>query len=106
MALRWENVDWKLHRLIVIANEEWKPKDSDCRTIPIVPELYRLLKEAYGKVGNKRGKVIEDTINARNTNRDVQVLFRRAEVEQWKKPLHTLRKTCLRDGRGSIRCTC
>lgn len=93
--LRWEQVDWERHRLTVIANEEWQPKDKDCRTVPIVPTLYTMLRQAYEK-SDKRGNVIpKDTINLNNVSRDFDVLCRHARVERWVKPIHTLRKTCL-----------
>jgi integrase len=95
LNLRWENIDWERHRLTVIANEEWKPKDKDSRTIPIAPDLHRLILAASKGIADQRGKVIPGTINERNVDRDFKVLCRRAGVVPWRKPMHTLRKTCL-----------
>jgi site-specific recombinase XerC len=93
LNLRWDCIDWARHRLIVIANEEWKPKDKDSRTIPIVPELFALLNEA--RATTKGEQVINNTINPKNVFRDFDVLCNKAGVVRWNKPMHTLRKTCL-----------
>lgn len=95
LNLRWENIDWQRHRLIIIANEEWRPKDKDSRTVPIVPELYQLLTDAFANAKPGQQLVIDGTINAKNVFRDIQVLWKVASVIPWKKPIHTLRKTCL-----------
>jgi integrase len=95
LDLRWDQVDWDHHRLTVIANEEWQPKDKDKRVVPIVPELYALLLAAFQEAAEGQKKLVPGTINARNIDRDFKVLCRRSGVVPWKKPMHTLRKTCL-----------
>ena len=95
LNLPWENIDWQRHRLIIVANGEWKPKDKDSRTIPIVPALFSLLTEAFEMARDGQQNVIDRTINAKNVFRDFDVLCTRGAVTRWKKPIHTLRKTCL-----------
>lgn len=95
LNLRWENLDWNRHRLIIIANEEWRPKYRDSRTVPVMPELYPLLLEAFQNAKAGQERIIEDTINDHNIFRDIHVLWKKASVVPWKKPLLTLRKTCL-----------
>ena len=95
LDLRWEQIDWQRRRLTVIANDEWRPKDKDSRTVPIVPALFKLLLVGFEQAADGQMRVIPDSINAKNVDRDFKVLCRRAEVAPWKKPMHTLRKTGL-----------
>jgi integrase len=66
-VLQWDQIDWDRSRLTVIANEEWRPKDRDSRTVPIVPELYKLLLQAFEKATPGVSNVIlPDTIFVKN----------------------------------------
>jgi len=98
LNLRWSNIDWDQARLVVIASDEWKPKDRDHRTVPIVPALYALLLEAFeaAKPGSER-VIAPGTIKVKNITRDFAVLCRKAKLPKYAKPTHTLRKSCLTD---------
>ncbi len=96
--LRWENIDWERSRLTIISNEEWTVKDKDNRTVPIVPELQELLLDAFQAASEGQETVIAPkSIKKKNISRDFTVLCRRAGVQRYGKPLHTLRKSCITD---------
>lgn len=95
--LRRDKVDWERRRLEVVAWGGWKPKDHERRTIPIVPELFKLLLEAKGRAGDSTTVVPWDEVSPSNVWRDFQSLFRRAGVTPYKAPFHALRKSCITD---------
>lgn len=95
LHVRWEDVDWERRRLTIIANDGWTPKDKAPRTVPIVPALYELLRDAHRTAEDRRGRIIADALNEYNVSRDFVVLCQRAGLDPWGKPIHTLRKTCL-----------
>ena len=82
--------------MTIIAREDWRPKDKDPRIVPICPELQTLLLEAYESADDGRELVIPKT-NMNNLWWDMQVLFKRAGVQPYAKPFHTLRKSCITD---------
>lgn len=92
--LRWNLIDWERSRLKVIANCEWRPKDRDCRTVPMVPELRAILLEAFEQADTGAEKVIPDgSIIGRDTHKPFTRLCNRAGVKVWSRPFQTLRKT-------------
>ncbi len=98
LNLHWDNILWDSSRLVVIANDEWKPKDRDSRTVPICQELHTLLLEAFEQAEAGQTTVIPaNGVVVKNNSRDFTVLCKRAGVQRYAKPLHTLRKTCLTD---------
>jgi len=95
LNLRWENIDWERSRLTVIASDEWQPKDKQCRVVPIAPQLREILSGAFDEGWRLRKTVIAPgMILIQNISRDFDVLCKRAGVQRYHKPLHTLRKTC------------
>ncbi len=96
LNLRWDQIDWERSRLTIIANDEWRPKDRDSRVVPIVPELHAMLLEAFDRADAGAEKVIPDgSVKVKNISRDFTVLCKRASVQRYAKPFHSLRKTCL-----------
>jgi len=64
--------------------------------VPIVPELHAILLEAFGKAEPGAVKVITaGSVKVKNISRDFTVLCKKAGVQRYAKPFHTLRKTCL-----------
>ena len=92
----WDQIDWERSRLTIIANDEWRPKDRDSRVVPIVPGLHAILLGAFEDAETGVEKVISvGSIKVKNISRDFTVLCKRAGVQRYAKPFHTLRKTCL-----------
>ena len=54
-----------------------------------------MLLEAQERAAAGVTMIIPGTIIEQNIHRDMQVLFKKAAVQPWKSPMHTLRKTCL-----------
>ena len=98
MNLRWSQIDWQRRRLTVIARDDWQPKDRDARVVPLVPELYDILLDAFDVAEPGEELVIRrGSVKVKNASRDFTALCRRAGVTRYAKPFHTLRKTCLTD---------
>lgn len=98
LNLRWRNIDWAKSRLRVISQDDWNVKDRDARIVPICPELHELLLEAFEEAEEGEERVIRaGTISVKNISRDFSCLCKRAGVDRYAKPLHTLRKSCITD---------
>ncbi len=96
LNLRWDNVDWERLQLTVISDETWTTKNKGVRTVPLVPELHDLLLEAFEGAREGQETVIpRGSVRIKNISRDFTILCRRAGVQRYAKPFHTLRKTCL-----------
>jgi site-specific recombinase XerC len=99
IRLPWRLVDLEQRRIEIIAHKDcygdWTPKDRDQRIIPIGPELFELLRDAYDPVSEMVtpfGSVPEP-----NIWRDFQVVFKHAGVARYAKPMHSLRKSCIKE---------
>ena len=98
LNLRWENIDWSPSRLQVISSADWTVKDKHPRIVPICPELHTILLAAFENAPEGEARVIPaGSINVRNLWRDFGVICKRAEVARYAKPVHSLRKSCIRD---------
>src|SRR5262249_37109014 len=72
-------------------------KDGDVRTVPISPALHALLREARDRDPDGAMVLPRDGVGRTNIWRDFQVLFKRAGVTPYSKPMHSLRKSCITD---------
>jgi integrase len=98
LNLRWRNIDWANNRLRVISQDDWDVKDKDARIVPICPELHQLLLAAFDQAAEGEERVIPvGGISIKNFSRDFGFLCKRAGVDRYAKPLHTLRKSCITD---------
>ena len=69
--------------------------------MPISPELHSALLKAFEEAKDGADLVIPTgSIVVKNVSRDFSVLCKRANIERYAKPLHTLRKSCLTDWAG------
>ncbi len=101
LHLRWNDVDWQASRLRVVSHGKWKVKDKDSRIVPICPELHAILLTSFdGAQEGQRYVIPPGSLNVKNLWRDFGVVAKRAEVERYAKPIHTLRKSCLTDWAG------
>lgn len=99
LNLVWGNIDWTKNRIKIVGNDEWQPKDKDERTIPIPPELAKMLLEAYESAPDGQEKVIPDVYDG-NLRRDFLAILKRAKLNTFDKPIHSLRKSCITDWSG------
>jgi integrase len=99
LELPWSHVDLDGRRLTVIAHntgggEGFTPKDKDTRVVPIVPELFALLRD----LSRPDDFVVpRGAVGVTNIWRDFQHLFEKAGLTPWAKPMHSLRKSCITD---------
>ena len=84
------------NRILIIAREDWQPKEKERRIVPMCPELQAILSKVYSDAEAGSNKVVSEIIVS-NIWRNFQVLCRRAGVAKYSKPFHTLRKSCIRD---------
>ena len=99
LQLEWCNIDWDKCRITVVGKNDWQPKARKTRTIPMCPELTTILLDAYEAAPEGQSKPLAD-IYDENLTRDVKATVKRAGVEAYGKPLHTLRKSCITDWAG------
>lgn len=98
LNLRWRNIDWSNNRLLVISQDDWDVKDKDARIVPICPELHELLLTAFDEAEEGEERVIPvGAVSVKNISRNFSFLCKRAGVDRYAKPLHTLRKSCITD---------
>ncbi len=98
LNLPWDKIDWSASRLEIISREDWDVKDKQSRIVPVCPELRELLLTAFEGANEGEPRVIPaEGINVRNIWRDFGVLCKRAGVPRYSKPIHSLRKSCIRD---------
>jgi integrase len=93
LNIRWSDIDWERRRLTLIASDEWRPKDRDSRIVPIEPELFNLLLDAFDRADAGSDMVIQVKIDPRGSHKAFERLCKRASVTPWKRPFQALRKT-------------
>jgi integrase len=93
LSLMWLNIDWWARRLEIVAE-----KTGRRRVVPIEPELYSLLLEAFSAASEREELVIpRNSIRRANLWRDFGVICKRAGLQRWPKWCHVLRKNCETD---------
>lgn len=99
--LEWADIDFESNRIHITPKDHWKPKtESSIREIPICLELQPVILEAHEQAETGQERVIAGYIE--NVDRDFKALRKKAKVEQYKKPLHSLRKSCITDWAGKF----
>ena len=90
LNLPWSRIDWDDNRLEVIAE-----KTGRRRIVPIEPELYNILLEAFETAHEGDQIVIpKGTIIRSSLWRDFGVICKRAGLKRWAKWCQVLRKNC------------
>lgn len=93
LSLAWSNIDREAYRLDVIAQ-----KTSRRRIVPIEPELYQMLHEAFPTASGRRKLLMpQASISHSDLWRDFRVICRRAGLERWPDWCRILRKNCETD---------
>jgi integrase len=87
LELLWRDVDWDKSCLSI-----WSKKTQQSRIVPIVPELYPLLSNAWQSLPEGcKGQIVAG-LRKENLWRDFQVIRKRANIRPYNKWCHTLRK--------------
>lgn len=90
LALQWPHVDWQARRLTVFAE-----KTGMKRLVPIEPELYRQLLEAFEAA--EPGVEPVAPVSENNLHRRMVALIKRAGLAPWPDPFQVLRRNCETD---------
>jgi integrase len=95
-TLRWGDVDFDKRSLHVYSPKKAKTK-KPWRRIPLRPELYTLLEQAYHEAEEGTEKIIADVDADSNLRTTAEKIIARAGVEPWTKTFQNLRLSCCTD---------
>lgn len=94
LAMRWGDVDWEHNRMTVRSPKTEHYEGKASRLVPIFPELYPHLREAFEAAEPGTEYVIarcrDGSVNLRT---QLERIIRRAGLEPWAKLFHNLRAT-------------
>lgn len=93
LRLRWSMIDWNEPASLNIVQQK---TNRPCR-IPVDRELAKILRSVDRGMTLRDDFVVPRPIYLGNIGRDFKVLCKRADVEPYADPLHTLRKSCIDD---------
>lgn len=92
LAVRWDDVDWDTHQLRIRSKKTEHHPGRAQRTAPIVPELFRILRDAFERAPIGAERVVDgyapDTMNL---GTHLARIVKRAGVEPWPKAFSSLR---------------
>jgi integrase len=98
-TVAWNDVNWERSRLTVYA-----PKTDSTRLVPIVPELLKILEEAFqeaegdlaaaAEAGVKIGDLPIVTLSENNRHRSLTAIVKQSGVLIWPDLYQTLRASC------------
>lgn len=95
LALRWEDIDFDKRTMIIRSCKTEAYAGKDKRTMPIVPELYPILLEAFESAKDGADHVITGfAYTSKNLRTRMHQMIERAGLEAWPKPFHNLRSSC------------
>lgn len=80
LFLEWENVSFERLEISIVEKPGWKPKDREERTVPIFPELERILRPMKKESGRIFSTRDGEHFSKRNLLRDLQEVARREGV--------------------------
>ncbi|NOY29358.1 MAG: site-specific integrase [Planctomycetes bacterium] len=93
--LTWDDIDWQRQRFTVCSPKTEHHQGGGSRTVPIFPELAKLLDERYAQA--EEGETLVLPMLAKCTDTALrQLLVRaivRAGVQPWPRPWHNMRAT-------------
>jgi len=97
VGLRWSDVHWDRHFMLVRSPKTEHHSGGDERMIPIFPDLYPTLRAAYDAAAGSEGPVIA-TPHYRHPKANLRTpllrILRDAGIEPWPSLFQNLRKTC------------
>ena len=99
LNLEWTDIDWEHNTIEIISKKTWKTKTRRSRKVPVCPELQALLLKGHSNAaeGQKRVLGIEPDKSKTNHCKRFGTIRKRAEIEPYSRPYHTLRKSCAQD---------
>lgn len=107
LDLCWPDVDLDGTPPRIVVRATKTRRHRPVRVAPVKPQLARLLVQAGGirtdSTTRHGGRVVGSGIDRNNLRRDFRAIIKRAGLEPWSKPFHTLRKNCATDWMGKYR---
>jgi integrase len=98
LALKWEDVDWNAGRFTVRSSKTERHQDGGQRSVPIFPELWPYLLEAYEAATEGSVYVVERYRGGDcNLRTQFERIIKRAGIEPWGKLFQNLRSSCETD---------
>jgi len=94
--LEWNDINFDKNEICICDKPHWTPKDKELRYIPMCKELSAILTEAFHNAPEGAIRICPKT-NPMNIDRAIAGTIKRAGLKFWKKPLHSLRKSCIQD---------
>ncbi len=91
LALQWQDVDFDRRRIVVRSCKTEHHDGGAMRTIPLFPELEKLLLRAFAEAPEGNAHVILCRNPGINWRTQLQRIIRKAKVECWPKLFHNLR---------------
>ena len=91
-SLTWDAIDWAQSRMTVKSPKTEQHEGHEERIVPIFEKLMPHLQAAFDEAEDKQTKVI--TLSLNNLHRNMVKIIKRAGVDAYSKPFHTLRSSC------------
>jgi len=111
LSLKWMDIDWHKKRFTVHSPKTEHHLGQESRIVPLFPELYPYLQDAYDNA--KVGAVYcVESYRGTETNLRTQLcrILKRAEIEQWPKLFQNLRSSreteLFKTTQGNIKSVC
>jgi len=96
LNLRFKDVNFETGIICVTSRSDWRTKSKKSRQIPMCRELASVLLRAFQEAEDGQGLFVPN-LRRDNTQRDIAVVCKRAEIEPYSQPTHALRKSCITD---------
>jgi len=90
--LTWADVDWDRGRLSVYSPKTERYEKHRRRTVPITPQLMRLLQDAFDAAEDGQERVCG--LSRNNLHRMVQAILKRAGIVPFRRFFQVLRQSC------------
>ena len=90
--LAWSDVDWSERTLKVFA-----PKTETIRTVPLWPQVYDDLRDAYDLAEEGSDKIVEVSANKSTMHRQLRAIITKAGLTPWADLFQTLRRSAETD---------
>ena len=97
-GLTWGDVD-RSERSLRVKSPETKRHGKGTRVVPLCPELYAALEHAYHDAAEGEIHVLP---RMRKHTAPTMPLLRAARIDEWPRPYHTLRASCITDWHRTI----
>ncbi len=93
LALRWDDIDWQACRMIVRSPKTEHHVGRNQREVPICPELFEHLENAFVVTGDKEHCLIPSNGKSNNLRTPFMRIIKQAGIKPWPRLWQNLRST-------------